>query len=276
MSAIEAISSWLHLPTEPFFWRALLAGLVVVLMAGPLGCFVVWQRLAYFGNALSHGLLLGVALGFALHIAPMLAVLAVTVLLAVLLFALERVRLLAADTLLGILAHAALAVGVIVAASLETLRVDLMGYLFGDLLAVSWNDVWLAALAALAVLGGLALLWRPLLALTVHEPMAAAEGVQPGRTRLAYILLLAVVIALAMKLIGILLITALLIIPAATARAFARTPEQMALLAVATGGISVLAGLAASWYWDWPAGPAVVAAASLLFGLSLPWLRQTR
>ena len=254
---------------DDFLWRALAAGLGVALVAGPLGCFIVWRRMAYFGDSLAHSALLGVALGLVLHFDLTLGVLVSSAVLALLLALLQRQRRLASDTLLGILAHSGLALSLVVLSFFETLRLDLMTYLFGDVLAVSGTDLlWIygADVVALAVL---ALLWRPLLAATIHEELARAEGVPVAAVRVVFVLLVAIVIATAMKVVGILLITALLIIPAAAARQFARSPEQMALLAVLAGALSVVFGLGGSLQWDTPAGPSVVVAAAALFALSL-------
>lgn len=253
---------------DEFLLRALLAGLGVALVAGPLGAFVVWRRMAYFGDTLAHSALLGVALAYLLSIDLNLGVLIACVAVALVLLALQRQQRLASDTLLGILAHTALSLGLVTLAFLETLRVDLMGFLFGDILAVGWRDVALIWAGGLVVLGALALLWRPLLAITVHEELAQVEGVPVVRVRLALTLLLAVVVALAMKVVGILLITSLLIIPAAAARRFSRTPEAMAVLAALAGGLAVTGGLAGSLRFDTPAGPSVVVAAALLFALT--------
>jgi zinc transport system permease protein len=254
---------------ESFVLRAVVGGIGIALVAGPLGCFVVWRRMAYFGSSIAHGALLGVALGllFGLGLTP--AVLVVSLLLAGLLVALQRQHLLATDTLLGILAHAALALGLIALALMEGVRVDLMAYLFGDVLSIGWVDIaWIYGGGAFA-LAALAYVWTPLLAATLNEELARAEGLPVARARAVLMLLIALVVAIAMKIVGVLLIVSLLIIPAAAARGFARTPEAMAMLAAGAGVLSVVGGIAASMAWDWPAGPAIVAAATLLFVASL-------
>jgi zinc transport system permease protein len=252
-----------------FLWRALLAALAVALVAGPLGCFVVWRRMAYFGDALAHASLLGLAFGFILHIDLMIGVLAGGLLFALLLFLLERRKGLAQDTLLGILAHSALALGLCALALAPALKVDLQGLLFGDVLAVTWDDVaWVWAGGLLALLG-LAYLWRPLLSITAHEELARVEGVAVERTRLLFLFLIALTVAVAMKVVGVLLITALLVVPAAAARSLAKSPERMALLAALTGAASVALGLYASLEIDLPAGPAIIVAATAIFAASL-------
>ncbi|MBG51625.1 MAG: metal ABC transporter permease [Alphaproteobacteria bacterium] len=250
---------------EEFFIRAFLGGLGVALVAGPLGCFVVWRRMAYFGDALAHSSLLGIALGLILGLDPTLGVLAASVGLAIIFTYLQTQQRFAADTVLGLLAHSALALGLVALGLMENLRVDLLGYLFGDVLALSWNNVSLIYLGAVLVLTGLVLVWRRLLAVTVDPELAQADGISPFRTRLFFSLLLAVTVAMAMQVVGVLLITALLIIPAATARRFASTPEQMAVLAAFAGALSVGLGLFGSLSFDLASGPAIVVGAMGLF-----------
>ncbi len=254
---------------DDFLWRALAAGFGVVMIAGPLGCFIVWRRMAYFGDTLSHSALLGVALGLLLGIDPTLGIAAGAVTVALLLLAMQQQRQLASDTLLGILAHAGLALGLVVLSFFETLRLDLMAYLFGDVLAVTMGDLLWIYGGGLLALAALAVIWRPLLAITVHEDLARAEGVPVMAVRLVFVVLIAVVIATAMKIVGVLLITSLLIIPAAAARGLARSPEQMAVGAILVGGLAVALGLGGSLAFDTPSGPSVVVAALLLFLASL-------
>ena len=255
-------------PMDDFLLRALLGGFGVALVAGPLGAFVVWRRMAYFGAAMAHAALLGVALGLLLEVDLTLAIIAVCVLLAVVVVGLEKQKALASDTLLGIMAHATLAFGLVAIAFQKSVRVDLLSYLFGDILAVSWTDLaWIFAGGGL-VLAAVVAIWRPLLAATVHEELARVEGVAVARVRLVFMVLLAVAIAVGLKVVGLLLIAALLIIPAAAARRLAATPEQMALGAIAIGCLSVAGGLYGSLTWDAPAGPSIVVAATLLFAMT--------
>jgi len=254
---------------DDFFTRALVAGIGVALVAGPLGCFIVWRRMAYFGDTMAHSALLGVGVSFLLGMNPILGVFAIGVLVALSLFLLQRRGGLSSDALLGILAHSTLAVGLVLIAFMTWLRIDLMGYLFGDILAVSTADLALIYGGGAAALAVLALVWRPLLAETVSAELARAEGLNPERARLAFVLLLAAVIAIAIKIIGVLLITALLIIPAAAARRFAAGPAGMAVLAAAAGVLAVLGGLYGSLTFDTPSGPSIVVAALGLFLLSL-------
>ena len=265
--------------TDSFILRAFVAGIGIAACMGPLGAFVVWRRMAYFGDSLAHSALLGVALGFLLGINVSLGIVVTCVVLAVLLVILRQQRGLADDTLLGILSHSALSLGLVAIAFMETLRIDLVSYLFGDILAVGKVDIYMIYVGGIAAIGLLVVLWRPLLSITVHEDLARVEGVPVLRTQIAFMLLIAVVIALAMKVVGILLVTSLLIIPAATARQFARTPLQMGLLASLIGCFAVGLGLQSSLLWDLPSGPAIVVAATTLFCVSLAvrprriWLR---
>jgi len=257
-----------------FLLNALLAGLALALVAGPLGSFVVWRRMAYFGDTLSHAALFGVALGLMLDVNLTLAVAVGCVLLALLLVTLQQRQPLASDTLLGILAHSTLSLGLVSLSFMDDVRIDLMGYLFGDLLAVGPSDLaWIIGGSALVLLM-LIPLWRPLLAITVHEELAKVEGLPVAGIRLALMLLIAVVIAVAMKIVGVLLITSLLIIPAAAAQRHARTPEQMALGVSILGIVAVCLGLTLSWYEDTPAGPSIVVSAAALFLLSFAWPKR--
>jgi zinc transport system permease protein len=254
---------------DDFMIRALVGGCGIALVSGPLGSFVVWRRMAYFGDTLAHSALLGIALGYLLGIGMTAGVIAVCVGIAVLLVLLQEQKQLASDTLLGIVSHSTLSLGLVAIAFMETMRIDLLAYLFGDILSVTWGDiVWIygGGAAALAVL---AFIWRRLLAITVDEDLARVEGMPVLAIRLTFMLLIAGVIAIAMKIVGILLITSLLIVPAATARRFARSPEQMAGTAAVIGMLAVMGGLAGSLVWDLPSGPSVVTSAALMFACSL-------
>ncbi|MGB0732326.1 MAG: zinc ABC transporter permease subunit ZnuB [Pontibacterium sp.] len=248
-----------------FIIRALLGGIGVAAIAGPLGSFVVWRRMAYFGDTLAHSALLGVSLGFLLDINLTIAVVFCCIMLAVILVSLQRQQIIATDTLLGIMAHSSLSLGIVSIALFDDVRIDLMSYLFGDLLAVSSSDLYWVYGAAIGVGVALYFLWDWLIITTINQDMAQVEGVPVTLTRLALMLLIAVIIAVAMKIVGILLITSLLIIPAAASRRLASTPEQMALGATVLGCIAVVLGIGASYQFDTPAGPSVVLIAALEF-----------
>lgn len=253
---------------DAFVLRALAAGLMVALAAGPLGCFVVWRRMAYFGDATAHAAILGVAMSLGFGVSIFVGTLVTALAMALTVSALAG-RGWAMDTTLGVLAHAALALGLVAASFLHGVRVDLQAFLFGDILTVQTSELWVMAAGTLAVTALMAWRWEALLAATISEDLARSMGLKPERERLILMLALALAVAVALKVVGALLIGALLVIPPATARALARTPEQMALGAVAVAGASVALGLAGSLWLDTPAGPSIVSAAAGLFVLSL-------
>ncbi|MFK4825518.1 iron chelate uptake ABC transporter family permease subunit [Paenochrobactrum sp. BZR 588] len=254
---------------DDFFTRALIAGIGLAITTGPLGCFIIWRRMAYFGDTMSHSALLGVALALFFNINMILGVFLVALSISVVLLLLQRKQSLSSDSLLGILSHSTLALGLVIVAFMTWVRVDLMSFLFGDILSVSRTDILFIYGGGAVVLAILAFLWRPLLASTVNEDLARAEGMNPDLSQTVFMILLAVVIAIAMKIVGILLITAMLIIPAATARRFATTPEKMAIIASVVGSLAVTAGLFGSLHYDTPSGPSIVVAAFGIFVLSL-------
>lgn len=262
---------------DDFFIRALIAGVGLAITVGPLGCFVVWRRMAYFGDTMAHSALLGVALSLLLDLNLMVSVFIVAAMVSLLLLALQKRGGLSTDALLGILSHSSLSIGLVIVAFMTWVRIDLVGFLFGDILAVSEADIDIVWGGGILVLMALVMLWRPLLASTVNPEIAEAEGLHPERSRLFFMLLMALVIAIAMKIVGILLITSLLIIPAATARRFSASPEIMAVFASLIGAVSVVGGLFGSLHLDTPSGPSIVVAALVIFVLSLlPIGRRSR
>jgi len=254
---------------DDFFSRALIAGVGVALVAGPLGCYIVWRRLAYFGDTLSHAALLGVALALLFQVNITLSVFLVSVFASLALVLLQRRITLSVDALLGLLAHSALAVGMVALSFMTWVRVDLMGFLFGDILAVTPFDIAVIWGGGLFVLLILVVFWQSLFAATVNLELAQAEGMKPEQANIIFMMLMAAVIAISMKIVGVLLITSMLIFPAAIARRFASGPEQMALIAALVGIIAVFGGLYGSLQWDTPAGPSIVVAASVFFILTV-------
>lgn len=252
-----------------FFMRAILGGIGIAVISGPLGCFIVWRRMAYFGDTMAHAALLGIALSLLMDLFPISGVFLVSVTIALALYGLEKLDRLSSDTLLGILSHASLAIGLVTLGFMTWLRVDIMSLLFGDILAISTLDLGIIWGGGIVVLALLISHWRTLLANTISPDIAAAEGLPTRRANLVFILLIALVIAVAMKLIGVLLITSLLIIPAAAARQFARSPESMAIIATVIASLAVVLGLNGSLLWDSTPGPSIVVGAFLLFLFSL-------
>ena len=218
--------------------------------------------MAYFGDATAHAAILGVALSLAFSVSIFLGVLVMALAMASVTSMLSG-RLYAMDTLLGVAAHSALAFGLVAVSFLSGVRVDLMAYLVGDILAVGFGDlamIWIGAAAALVLL---CWRWRSLLTVTLNADLAAARGINARWEQQALIVALALVVAVAIKVVGALLITAMLIIPAAAVRPFARTPEMMAILAAGAGVFAALTGLGVSFRLDTTTGPTIVAWAAI-------------
>ena len=252
---------------DSFLVRAALAGLGVALAAAPLGCFVVWRRMAYFGDATAHAAILGVALSLALSLPIFAGALATALMLGIAVSLLSH-RKLAADTALGVLAHSSLAFGLVAVSFLSNVRIDLMAFLFGDILAVRHADLAVIWIGAALVVALLVWRWSALLTSTLSAELARAAGIDARREQMILTLALAVVVAVAIKVVGALLIGALLIIPAAAARSLATTPERMAAIAAAIGALSALGGLWLAWELDTPAGPSIVCVAAGFFAAS--------
>lgn len=248
---------------------SLLAGLCLSCLTGPLGTFVVWRRMSYFGDTLSHAALLGVAFGFLFDINLFYAIVLVTLILAIGLLWLESQKQLPVDTLLGILAHSALSLGLVVISLMNSIRIDLMGYLFGDLLSITMFDVYQILICVVII--GILLIWRwnQFLFITVSEELAFSHGINVPLTKFMLTILLALTIGISMKFVGALIITALLIIPAATAKYYAKNPESMAFFAILIGMLSILGGILFSLIYDTPTGPSVVLSNTCLFFISL-------
>lgn len=252
-----------------FMLLALLGGLGIAIMAAPLGVFMVWQRQSYFGATLAHSALLGVSLGLFFQLDLTLSVILFSLAIAVAIHLLSRKSDLSSDTLLGILAHSSLALGLALLSLQDSIQIDIMGYLFGDILSITPTDLLLIGSVGLLTLLFYLKHWNNLLNITLNPQLAQVEGTQVKRVQLMYVMLLALMIALSMKIVGVLLVTSLLIIPAAAARRLSRTPEAMLGYSILLGVLSVVFGLLASLNWDIPAGPAIVLVATLIFSLLL-------
>lgn len=267
------MTAWLM--SLDFTTRALLAGLGIAILAGPLGSLIVWRRMAYFGDTLGHSTLTGISLALLLHINIYFGLIAISLIVAAFMAALNRQKWLASDAVLGMLSHTTLAIGLIAATAIQGVRVDLLSYLYGDILAVDSQDLIYIAAVIIIVAILLSRMWRWLLSATIHSDLAQIEGVPVDVVSWVFILMLALVFAVAIKLVGVLLITAMLIIPASAARRFARNPETMVAIASIIGCIAVAIGFWASLSWDWPTGPAIVVTTALLFALSLIVTRRS-
>ena len=260
---------------DDFFIRALLAGIGVALVTGPLGCFVVWRRLSYFGDTLSHSALLGVTLAYSLELNIALSVFIISALIALILINLQKRTNLPGDALLGLLAHSSLAVGLVVIGFLSFIRFDIMGLLFGDILAVNVNDIITIWIGGAIILLVLKLIWKSLFASTVNYELAEAEGLDPDKAKAIFTILMAAIIAISIKMVGLLLITGMLIIPAAMARNISNSPKQMILFSVIGGLLSVVIGLFTSLEFNTASGPSIIAASLFLFILSLLKIKQS-
>lgn len=250
---------------DDFILNALIAGVLIALIAGPLGCFMVWRKMAYFGDTISHSALMGVALGIAFDSQNPLIMIGTCSAIAMFLLFLQRDNRFSSDTILGILAHSALSIGIILISMMDNFRTDMMYYLVGDILGITEENIY--TIGGVAVFCGVCLyfIWRDLLSLTVHQDLAHTEGVKVQRVKIMYMLLIAFLVAVALKVIGVLLITALMIIPAAAARSISKTPLQMIAFSAIAGVVAVFSGIMASSQWDVPTGPAIVLSATVLF-----------
>jgi zinc transport system permease protein len=260
---------------DDFFIRALIAGIGIALVTGPLGCFVVWRRLSYFGDTLSHSALLGVTIAYSMEFNIAVSIFLISSLIALILIHLQRKTNLPSDALLGLLAHSSLAVGLVVIGFLTFIRFDIMGLLFGDILAVDKNDLIIIWFGGGLILLVLKFIWKPLFASTVNYELAEAEGLNPDRAKAIFTILLAAIIAISIKLVGVLLITGMLIIPTAMARNISDTPQKMVVFSIIGGLLSVFIGLFSSLEFNTPSGPSIITAALLLFIISLLKIKQT-
>ena len=253
--------------TDPFILRGILAGLAVAMISGLVGCFVVWRRMSYYGESIAHSSLLGVGLGILMGVGINLGIVFTCLLFGILFLWLQQSKLLSSDTLLGVLAHLALSIGIIVI-SMNRIKIDVHAFLFGDILAVTQNDLWGMYLAVLFVVIIICLNWSSLLLVTLDEDLAKAEGVNPLFINLLLTSMLTIVVAVSIQIIGLLLITAMLIIPAATSRRLVNSPEKMAIVATLLGIISVILGIYLSVEIDAPSGPSIVVVSAVLFFIS--------
>ena len=254
---------------DDFFIRALIAGIGIALVTGPLGCFIIWRRLSFFGDTLSHSALLGVTIAFFFELNIAFSVFLISSAIALILLKLQKTTKLPGDALLGLLAHSSLAVGLVVIGFLTSIRFDIMGLLFGDILAVNEIDLLIIWIGGALILLILKFIWKPLFASTVNHELAEAEGMNPDKVNAIFTVLLAAIIAISIKIVGLLLITGMLIMPAAMARNVSNNPKQMVKLSIIGGLLSVIIGLFSSLEINTPSGPSIITAALILFCLTL-------
>jgi len=259
------MADWL----DDYLWRSIAAGLIMVSIAAPMGCLMVWQRLAFLSDTLGHAAVLGVGLGLMLQLLPIVGVLAVAL---VIVFSLSRVsnfNTALSETTLAIISHTGLAGGIILLGVLPAQTANLEGILFGDLLATSRADL-LGLLATTLVLMALLLRnWRAFVAVSVSREIAQAEGVPVRKMQALMYTMIALLVAVMMKVMGVLLIAAMLVIPTTSARLFSRSPEQMVGVSALYGLGALAGGIASSYHFDWQTGPAIVVSATALLLLTL-------
>ena len=262
----------------------LIAQLVLAVIAGPVGCLIVWRRMAYFGDAIAHSALLGVAVGLFIGFAPNIGVAMISAFFAVLLVYLQHRRKLSIDTLLGILAHGALALGLLLIfwSSVETghgvhneakHKIDphqlLETYLLGSLENISMHQNISLIIGAIVIGVILKLIWEPLILMTLNMDLARAEGVPTLRLQYIMMGIMTSLVVMGMQITGVLFISSLLIIPAAAARQISTTPEKMIIWAIifAFSGVSI--GYLSSKLADLPPGPAIISTLTTIFIISL-------
>lgn len=248
---------------------ALIAGFFIAFISAPLGCFVVWRKMAYFGDTLSHATLLGIVIGMALQWNLMFASTFFILILALLLVLLETQKKIAVDTLLGILSHGALSIGIVSMYFIGFQSNLVENYLLGDILSISYDDLYFI-IPTVFIIGAILIKhWNAFLYLTLDPELAQSHGIHLQKNKFIFTILLAVTIGIAFKFIGALVITALLIIPVAIARFFSKTPEQMAFMAIFISILMILLGFVVSAFCDTPSGPSIVALCAILFLLTL-------
>lgn len=241
-----------------FLINAFILGGLFSLIAGPLGAIIIWRRLAFFGDTLSHGALLGLSLSLIFNFHPIIGIFLIAVILAIFLGYSSNSPGLAPETRLAILSPGLLSLGMICFSFFKGIRFNLEGYLFGDILAVNYQDLGVLLVGEIIVLGFLLKQWRALINICISEDLATVEGYNVPRVRILFLLVLALFIALTVKIMGVLLMTALLILPAVLARNFSKTPEMMAILASGASLIMIVIGLFVSDTYDIAAAPAIV------------------
>lgn len=251
-----------------FFFQSLLAGIGLSFITSPMGCFLVWRRMSFFGDALSHSALLGVALGLIFNINVHLGIFIVCLAVALILVFVDDRADLPSDTWLSMTSYTALALGIVLMNKMPSIKVDPASYLFGDILALQNQDFfWIFGCAILVSLF-IYRYWQPLLLLTFDEGLAQAEGMPLARLKLGFMLILALTVAVSLKFIGVLLVPALLVIPPATAKQHAKNPEQMVFYALSFTLAGISGGLFLSLVFNIATGASIILACLSLFVLS--------
>jgi zinc transport system permease protein len=248
-----------------FMQRAFLAGFLISLTCGILGVFLVLRRDAMIGHGLAHVTFGGIALGLLLYMSPILVALGVAVFSALGIVKLKEKAGLYGDTAIGIISSLGMALGIILVSLAGSFNVDLFGYLFGNILAIEPLEIWISFILALAVLITVALFYQEFVFLTFDPESAKVSGVRVKRLDALIAMLTAVTVVLGMKVVGILLVSALLVIPAAGALQVSRSFQQALAVSAMLAGISAVCGLIAAFYLDWPSSGSIVLVSGVLF-----------
>ncbi|KDB19613.1 metal ABC transporter permease [Wolbachia endosymbiont of Glossina morsitans morsitans] len=248
--------------TQDFFINSLVAVVVISLVTGALGSFMIWQRLSYLGDSLSHSSLLGVALALIFEISPSLSIMLIAITFAILL-SLNFNRLYSADTILNIVTNVVLSSSLILMSFLPSGNNSIISSLFGDILTLDQSDIVLIFLTSAVVTLILIFRWRYWLMISINQDLAVVEKINVNFVRLEFLITLAIFIAIAAKLIGILLVAAFLLIPAASARLISKTPMEMIIVATVFSVISGISGLMLSASFDLLTGPAIILVAAV-------------
>jgi len=253
---------------DEFIIYAILAGIAVAISLCPLGCIILWRRLPYLGDAIAHSAIFGIVLGLLFGINITLSIVLTSITFSLLLTMLRRK--LEHNITVVIFSYSFLALGLfLLPFVVSNAQIDIFSYLFGDILLVDDHEIYITTACAILVLIWIYFRWKKLLLMAINEDLAVVEGINPYRLDLEFMLITACVIGISIKIIGVLLMAAIIIIPAAAARNISRTPVQMLLFSVMFGILSILIGIGGSYWFDSPSGPSIVLASTLLFLTSL-------
>lgn len=261
---------------DDFLLRSIIAGTMMVTIAAPIGCLMVWQRLAFLSDTLGHAAVLGVGLGLLLQLPPMVGVLGVVLLIVISLSQVVNFNNALSETTLAIISNTGLAAGLIILGLLPENTVSVEAILFGDLLSVTLTDLGMILITTLVLVFLLKQHWRSFVAVSVSREIAQAEGIQVRKVQLLMYLMIALLVAVMMKVMGVLLIAAMLVIPTSTARMLSNSPERMVIFSAFYGVAALAGGLLSSFQFDWQTGPSIVLSATGLLLVTLLFVRWVK
>ncbi len=260
----------------PFMQRALIGGILTGIMGGTLGSFTILRQLSFFSDALGHSALLGISIGFLLGLNPSLVLLPFAVIFALVVsYLLEHTRLWT-DALLNIIYSSSLAIAIIILSFVGQYKGGLNNLLFGDILAVQELDLVLSSLLLIICILFIGLTLRTQMLLTLNEPLAIARGISVSTHRTIFIVLLSLVVGISIKSVGVLLVSAFVVIPACAARLPSRNFINYVLLSAGLGALSAVFGMVISAWFNLPSGPSIVVTQLAIFltAMTFPWLRS--